>query len=236
MLVEYSYFKNYLMSALEGTPELFNHALHGLTAEEADRKPDPERFSLREAVGHLTDWEDVWLMRMQRLCDEEHPTLEGYDEGVWAIEHNYAATDPMEQIRLFGERRARLVAFLRERSPDDWNRTALRPEIGVLTLEGLAMLIPLHDIYHLRPNRAVAQPLNRIRRRTVVSPPFLFQTILFWKRFGNKSPIQYLHKRATPGDAVWQAAPLTRFSRFLIVVSAAMSPFLREVYEVGFSV
>ena len=150
MLVEYPYFKNYLMAALEGTPEMFDRALLGLTPEEADRKPDPERFNIREVLAHMAEWEDVWLLRMQRLCAEDHPTLEGYDEGVWAIEHNYAATDPMEQMRLLRERRARLVAFLRERTPDEWNRTALRPEIGVLTLEGLALLIPLHDLYHLR--------------------------------------------------------------------------------------
>jgi hypothetical protein len=88
-------------------------------------------------------------MRMQRLCDEHEPLLEGYDEWSWVTEHNYAATDPIEQSHLFRERRAEIIKFLRTRHLDDWSRSGLRPEIGMITLEGIALLIPMHDTYHL---------------------------------------------------------------------------------------
>ena len=33
----------------------------------ADRKPDPERFTIREVVAHMADWEGVWLERARRV-------------------------------------------------------------------------------------------------------------------------------------------------------------------------
>jgi hypothetical protein len=150
MLVQYPYTQNYLFTALEAAPDLYEIALKDLTAEEADRRPEPERFTIREIMAHLAEWEEVFLLRMQRMVNEEHPTLEGYDEGAWAIEHNYAATDPREQLTHFRERRARIVDFLRARTPTDWERSGLRPEIGVVTVEAIALLMPLHDIYHLK--------------------------------------------------------------------------------------
>ena len=150
MLVEYPYARNYLFTALGSAPALFEHLLTGLTDEEADRRPDPDRFTLREVMAHLADWEPVFLDRLSRMCAEDHPTLPGYDEGQWAIDHEYAKTDWRSQSRLFAERRRTLVAFLRSRAPGDWPRTADRPEIGTLTVESQALLIPLHDTYHLR--------------------------------------------------------------------------------------
>ena len=150
MLVQYEYTKGYLFTALESSPRLFEHLLRGLTDVEADRRPDPQRFTIREVMAHLADWEDVFLTRMRRICDEDWPVLEGYDEGQRAVDHGYASANPFEQIRLFAERRAKMVAFLRERAPDDWQRVGDRPEIGRITLEALALLVPLHDTYHLR--------------------------------------------------------------------------------------
>ncbi len=150
MLTEYPYARNYLFTALEAAPALFDHLLRGLTDAEADRRPDPDRFTIREVMAHLADWEPVFLERLTRMRAEDHPTLPGYDEGQWAIDHVYAQTDWREQLSLFTERRRALAAFLRSCAPQDWARTADRPEIGVLTIEAQALLIPLHDTYHLR--------------------------------------------------------------------------------------
>ena len=84
---------------------------------------------------------------MQR---EDHPTLPGYHEGAWAIEHEYAASDWREQLELFTSRRRALTVQVRAFSTRDWARTAVHPEIGVLSIQDLTMLIPLHDAYHLK--------------------------------------------------------------------------------------
>jgi hypothetical protein len=72
-----------------------------------------------------------------------------HDEGELAIAHNYANCDIEEQRQLFRERRTALIEFLQARQPHEWQRTANRPEIGLVTLEAMVLLLPLHDTYHL---------------------------------------------------------------------------------------
>lgn len=150
MLTQYPYAQRYLFTALESAPALFDHLLRGLAKGEADFRPDPERFTIREVMAHLADWETVFRERMARTRSENQPTLPGYDEAQWAINHDYARTDLGEQTRLFGERRAQMLAFLRSCQVDEWQRAADRPEIGLLTLEAQATLVALHDTYHLQ--------------------------------------------------------------------------------------
>lgn len=140
----------YLLAALEATPELLEAALDGLTDEAADRRPDPARFTLREMTAHLADWEPIFAERMRRTRDEDEPTLPGYDEGQLAIERDYAHADWRAKLAEFREGRARLLALLRGLQPDHWDRVAHRTEIGPLTLEGQAVLVAAHDMYHLR--------------------------------------------------------------------------------------
>ena len=150
MLVEYDFTKNYLMGALEGAPDIFEYILAGVSLEEIDRRPDPERFTIREIMAHLAEWEPIFLERMRRIRNENEPVLPNIDEGQLAIDHDYAHKDLAEQIRLFRAGRAQNVAFLNSLQPSDWQRTGKRPEIGVVTIEAIATLMPLHDAYHIR--------------------------------------------------------------------------------------
>ncbi|HEX8833513.1 MAG TPA: DinB family protein [Abditibacteriaceae bacterium] len=75
MLVEYPFTHNYLFVALRAAPDLFDYQLRELTALEADLRPDPERFTIREIMAHLADWEKIFHERMRRVCAEENPTL-----------------------------------------------------------------------------------------------------------------------------------------------------------------
>ena len=150
MLIEHSGPRKYLLGALEATPEVLAHLLRGLGDEEADFRPDADRFTLREAVAHLADWDAIFLSRLERTRDEDEPFLPDIDEGRLAIEHGYAKLDAREQLQVLVERRARIVAFASEFLPSQWERRCEQERVGRMTLEGLATLIALHDAYHLR--------------------------------------------------------------------------------------
>lgn len=147
MLTQYEYARNYLFTALESAPGLFEHLLVGLTPAEEDFRPEAERFTLREMVCHLASWERVLRERMEMTQHEDTPTLPLFDEKP-LLEHDYPHADTAEQLRLFRELRAETVAFLRSCGPDDWDRDAQRQMVGPMTLEAQALLIPFHDTYH----------------------------------------------------------------------------------------
>lgn len=79
MLIEHPSLNNYLLNALEATPEVFERLLRNLSEAEADFRPDAARFSIREVMAHLADWDAIFLERLQRTRDEHEPVLPDID-------------------------------------------------------------------------------------------------------------------------------------------------------------
>lgn len=142
--------RRYVLNGLEAAPLLLETLAAGLTDDEADRRPDPERFTLREVLSHLADWEAIWRERITRIVQEDNPHLPDYDEGKFAVEGDYAHRDVAEQLATFRAGREALVAFLRGLEPADWERPGLREVVGPVTIDDLATMMVGHDGYHYR--------------------------------------------------------------------------------------
>jgi uncharacterized damage-inducible protein DinB len=143
--------RGYVLVGLAATPGAIAALLSGATEAELDLRPDPDRFTLREVVAHLADWDPIWLERAQRIVAEDDPSLPGYDEGQFAIDNDYAHSDAHEQMRRFISGREAFLHFLKSLQPDAWERTGRRDDgIGTLTLFQLAAQVLGHDGYHVR--------------------------------------------------------------------------------------
>ena len=154
----------YLLTALGGTPDVLDALLAKRPADDSvwDARPDPERFTLREIVAHLADWEDVFLDRLVRTRDEEAPTLPVVDPERLARERDYAHHDSHGDLARFRAGRERLVGFLSALEPAQWERAGqiVRGDPPVshnVTLEAWAVQVLAHDGYH---TRQAAQWLN----------------------------------------------------------------------------
>jgi len=142
------YARNYVLAGLDGTPDVLEALVSALPESKWDNRPDPERFTLREMVAHLADWEPIWLERARRIVEENHPTLPSYDEGQLAIDHDYAHQSLPANLVRFREGRAANIAFLSSVVEEVWERTATREGLGELTLAGQTAMILGHDGYH----------------------------------------------------------------------------------------
>lgn len=142
----------YVLLAMEGTPAVLDSLLREVAHNDPlwDFRPDPERFTLREAAAHLADWEPIFLERVLRIRDEEKPFLPDIDEGQLAITNDYAHSDAHASLRRFREGRAKLSAALRALPAEAWTRMGHRDKIGDLTLEDMAVFVVAHDGYHTR--------------------------------------------------------------------------------------
>lgn len=143
--------RTYLFKALAGTPDVLAKLLAGIEATDPiwDKRPDPERFSLREVLAHLADWEPIWKSRFERMRDEENPFLGSVDEGQLVIDHDYAHQNPIANLARYKQGRRELVDVLGALSDEDWDKTGYREFVGDLTVQMLASLIQSHDGYHL---------------------------------------------------------------------------------------
>jgi hypothetical protein len=114
-----------------------------------DFRPDADRFTLREMIAHLADWNDVFLGRFQRTLKEHEPLLPNCDESQFAIDHDYAHSDPQKNLARFAQSREGLNQFIKDLKPEDWDRVAEREGVGKITLSQHIALMVGHDGYHL---------------------------------------------------------------------------------------
>ena len=125
-----------------------------------DKRPDAERFTLREVVAHLADYELIWNERISRARDEDNPQLTPSNPTQLAIDNNYAAIDPAVSLRAIRDRRPVLVGILHDLPDADWQRSARWGDAGPLTIEEMAAFIVVHDGYH---TSQIAQWLRILR-------------------------------------------------------------------------
>jgi hypothetical protein len=139
----------YLLLGLQLAPLTYQRLIDLVPSDRWDDRTDPNRFSLREAIAHVNDWEPILLGRMQTAITTPGATIQAYDEAARAIEQKYAATDPREQAAMLIERREVTVRFLRNEGEGRWDNLVIHPERGPITLVDQANMILGHDHYHL---------------------------------------------------------------------------------------
>jgi hypothetical protein len=155
-----AFIRTYLVRSLSGTPDVLERLLKDLSADDPrwDFRPDPDRFTLREIVAHLADWEPIHLERLTRLRDEDNPTLPDRDENQMAIDNDYAHSDPHGSLEWFRGGRLKIVQLLASFPQETWERIGSRVTIGPVSVDILSAFILVHDGYH---TQQISQWLNR---------------------------------------------------------------------------
>ncbi len=76
-------------------------------------------------------------------------TLAVYDEVQMAADHNYAKSDPADQLARFTKERERTIDLIKSVSAKHWVNTVVHPERGEQSASDLANLLLGHDTYHI---------------------------------------------------------------------------------------
>jgi uncharacterized damage-inducible protein DinB len=108
----------------------------------------PGRFTLRQTMAHLADWEDVFLKRAQATLKGE-AAVDDPDSSKLAEQKRYSSLDPHDSVRRYAQARYRLLQFFRGLSAGDWDKLSVHPRHGTMTMEVQAVHVLGHDGYHL---------------------------------------------------------------------------------------
>jgi len=71
-------------------PGILRAAVAGMRAEQFDARPISGKWSTREVICHVADFEPIYADRMKRVIAEDEPTLFGGDPNVFAARLAYA--------------------------------------------------------------------------------------------------------------------------------------------------
>lgn len=134
---------------ISNTPATLVRMIDGIRPDQYDTALSAERFTLRELVAHLADWEQIFLDRITQAVEYPGSTIEAIDEGQRAIDHHYSEKDVHHELEVFENRRRDTVSYLLGLAEDDWTKTAIHSERGEVTVEQLVHFLLGHDMYHI---------------------------------------------------------------------------------------
>ena len=144
-----------IVKALSAMPGELARLVNGKSDEQLAQPSQDGGSGMVEILPHLRDWEVILAERVDLMLTEDAPTLEDYDDSLWAIEHGYGEQDPRQALDEFSKRRAALVERLEALDAAEWNRTGIMPKPGRVTLHWLLNLFCDHDAKHLVQARDV---------------------------------------------------------------------------------
>jgi hypothetical protein len=138
------------LDAAEKSPKQLAAAVAGLPETILRYKPSPEKWSIREIVGHLADVEIVYAYRIRQMLADTKPVIAPMEVNAWARSLGYMDTPVPEMIALFGVNRHHNLRLLRAMRVEDLKKGAHHPELNRdVTLEEMVLKLDGHSTSHL---------------------------------------------------------------------------------------
>jgi len=146
---------------LEATPEILRLLMDGLSPEDAVWKPAPNRFSIAEVLEHLSHTEGhCFRARIERMVEEDNPTLEPYDPEAWFAAGQYTGRDPEDSFDHFETQRELNLEYLRGLPASAAVRTGTHAAIGPMTVSHQLNEWAFHDIGHIKQIAEIIRALK----------------------------------------------------------------------------
>jgi uncharacterized damage-inducible protein DinB len=141
-------------------PDAIRAAVAGMADEQLDARPIAGKWSTRQVVCHLADFEPIYADRMKRVIAEQFPTFFGGDPDTFAAHLSYERRPVDAELAMISALRRHTATILRELKAADFQRTGNHAEAGSLTLEVLLRNIAEHVPHHIRFIRDKRQALG----------------------------------------------------------------------------
>jgi hypothetical protein len=128
-------------------PEQVEAAVAGLTPDQLDTPYRPKGWTVRQLVHHVADSHLNAYTRFKLAFTEENPTIKPYDEKAWANLADSAL--PIDSsILILRSLHERWTVVLGAAAPEEFARTLVHPENGVLTIDRMLGIYAWHGKHH----------------------------------------------------------------------------------------
>ena len=138
-----------LLSALSSSPRIVERLLRVFPKSRLDDRSEPDRFTPREVIAHLADWEQVILDRVRVANMRPGSPGPVEDPSDRCLDHHYCDKEVFHEAEVFESRRGMTIDYLRNLNEVDWKKTFIHQSKGEITIEAYMVNILEHDMYHL---------------------------------------------------------------------------------------
>lgn len=130
-------------------PKILERILRVFPTERLDDRIEKDRFTAREVIAHLADYEQVILDRIRAANLQPGRTVPGFDPDQRAAEHHYGDKDVFHEAEVYESRRGVTIEYLQGLEDADWDKTFVHANGTTYTIRDYVALVFLHDLEHL---------------------------------------------------------------------------------------
>ncbi|WNS44371.1 DinB family protein [Paenibacillus sp. MMS20-IR301] len=123
--------------------------LGGLTEEQGSFRYAPEKWSIKEVIGHLIDNDRIMSYRLLCFARGEQAQLPGYEESDYAAAAEYDRFTLQEVLTHYRIVRESTLDLLDSLPENSYTRTGMFNGVA-MSVRAQACLITGHELHHLR--------------------------------------------------------------------------------------
>ena len=137
------------ISVLQEFPNQLEALVANLTNTDLEKTYRPNGWTIRQIVHHVADSHHHSYIRFKWAITENEPVIKAYNEADWADLHDYNLPIDLSLMHV-KVIHAKLVAFVKGISKEDFNRCFIHPETNskVYLNENLG-IYAWHSLHHL---------------------------------------------------------------------------------------
>ena len=140
--------ENDIVAVLENQLSELETALQSITEEKSHYAYGPEKWTIKELVGHLTDGERMFSYRALRISRDDQTPIEGFEQDGYIENSNFNNVSFSDlTAELLYARRANLIMF-KSLSGEAWQRMGTASGNPV-SVRALAYIMAGHIRHHL---------------------------------------------------------------------------------------
>ena len=151
-----SYYRGYVDRVPEGCVveqlaaqvEVTNALLADLDDEQALFRYAPDKWSLKELLGHVVDTERIFQVRLLRIVRGDETPLPGFEQDPYIESAGFDRRPMAELLEEYGAVRAATLTLLRSVEPEDADRSAVVSGAPMVACT-IPWILAGHELHHV---------------------------------------------------------------------------------------
>jgi hypothetical protein len=140
---------NDVLAALEDQRRQMVLLLSGRTEADGDLRYAPEKWNLKEVLGHINDTERIMSYRALRISRGDATPIEGFEQDDYVRNAPFARRSLADLIEDYIAVRRATVSLFRNLDEPAWTRRGVANK-NEITVRALAYIIAGHELHHRR--------------------------------------------------------------------------------------
>lgn len=136
-----------IMAALEEQPRQTLALLAELSEAQGDRRYAPDKWSIKEMLGHLIDAERVFAYRALRIARNDPKPMEGFEQDDYVRYGGFSDVRLADLMGEFASVRRSTVWLFRTLPAEAWMRRGVANQ-NEISVRAIAYVIAGHELHH----------------------------------------------------------------------------------------